>query len=238
MADLSHAAIQSALSQDWKQAIITNLDILQQDGDDIEAMCRLAYAYSQSGDVESAKKIYRKILTLDHYHPIAKKNLERINGLVRSSNQPNERIKSRISPHLFIEEPGKTKTVLLRNIAPNKHLAQVNIGDSVTLFAKNHSVEVRDQDKTYLGALPDDIAFRMIRFLKAGNTYQANVKNVNKNTLSIFIRETRRVKRYIMQSSFSLISYSADSTVHEGHKRIGKVHESFSLDAESVSSEE
>lgn len=238
MPDLSHSAIQCALSQDWKQAIKINVDILEKDKNDTEAMCRLAYAYSQLGRIDEAKRIYRKILTIDRYHAIARKNLDRISVIARSWGQTTDRTKVRISPNLFIEEPGKTKTVVLRNIAPVKRLAQVNIGDSVTLFAKNHSIEVRDQEKIYLGALPDDIAFRMIRFLKAGNVYQVSIKNVHKNTLSVFIRETRRGKRFIMQSTFSLGSYGAETSMHHAVKRVGKPQELSPLESETGFSEE
>lgn len=238
MVDLSHAAIQFALSHDWKQAIKINADILEKDKSDTEAMCRLAYAYSQLGMIEEAKKMYRKVLAIDRYHGIAKKNLDRISLIAKPSEQTTDRTRVRISPNLFIEEPGKTKTIVLRNIAPVKRLAQINIGDSVTLFAKNHSIEVRDQDNIYLGALPDDIAFRMIRFLKAGNAYQVYIKNVHKNTLSVFIRETRRGKRYSMQSTFSMISHGGESTTRHLLRRTSTHQESSSADSEAGSSEE
>lgn len=238
MADLSHAAIQFALSHDWKQAIIINTDILEKDATDTEAMCRLAFAYSQLGQIEEAKKVYRKVLSIDKYHSIAKKNLDRISMVAKSSAQTPDRMRTPVSPNLFIEEPGKTKTVVLRNIAPVKRLAGINIGDVVTLYAKNHSIEVRDQDKIYLGALPDDIAFRMIRFLKAGNAYQVHIKNVHKNTLSVFIRETRRGKRYSMQSTFSLLTYGADGHPNHGVKRAAKTQESPSSESDAGSTEE
>lgn len=221
MADLSQVAIQSALAQDWDQAIEINKMILEQNASDSEAQCRLAYAYSQRGNVEEAKKIYRKILANDRYHPIAKKNLDRINAVAKSGVPSVEPTRPRISPQLFLEEPGKTKTVTLRNVAPVQKLATMHIGDMVMLFAKNHSVEVRDHNKVYLGALPDDIAFRMIRFLKAGNDYQVCIKNIHKNSVSVFIRETRRSKRTMMQTTFALTANGTDAS-HHSVKRIEK----------------
>jgi hypothetical protein len=53
-----------------------------------------------------------------------------------------------------------------------------------------------------LGAIPDDISFRLIRCLKAGNTYHIFIKNISKNNLNIFIREISRGTRLKNQPSF------------------------------------
>lgn len=202
MATLSQAAIDAALTQNWDQAITINENIIKENEKDIEALARLAYACIQLGKFEKAKKIYRKILSLDKYNLIAQKNLDKISYLIQCKIKITPHLRPFVSPSLFIEEPGQTKTVSLTNTAPLKIISNLSIGDPVILNPKKHSVEVRTPDKVYLGALPDDVAFRLIRFIKAGNTYQALIKNIAKNCLTVYIRELTRGKRLKNQPTF------------------------------------
>lgn len=208
-------AINIALKGNWKEAIILNEEILKQNKDDLDTLCRLAYAYAQNGETQKAKKIYRKVLALDQYNTVALKNLNKLNSLKGSlKNKINSRY-GKLTPELFIEEPGKTKIVQLKNIAPSSIISKLNIGECVLLYPKKHSIEVRTEDKTYIGALPDDIAFRLLRFISAGNKYAVCIKNFQKNSLSIFVREIMRGKKFKKQPSFistSVRDYTASMT--------------------------
>ena len=194
-------AINAALAQDWESAIEINKYILKDNKDDIECLSRLAFAYCQSGNFEKGKKVYKKILSLDKYNALALKNLNKITGSPHSKKTVFTH--QRVSPSLFIEEPGKTKVVTLKNIAPTKVIYQLNIGDAVVISPKKHSVEIRGTDKTYYGALPDDIAYRLIKFIAAGNTYIACIKNIQKNSVSVFLRELTRGKKLKNQPTFA-----------------------------------
>lgn len=208
--NLCEIAIQAALTHNWEQAINVNKIILKENENDIGALSRLAYAYLQVGKIKEAKRIYHKILTLDHYNTIAQKNLDKINSLPKrfKVNPAVQNKTNGLTPNLFLEEPGKTKTVTLTNIAPTSIISKLSVGDTVMFFPKKHSIEVRDLHKVYLGALPDDIAFRLLRFIKAGNCYHVCIKNVIKNSISVFIKETKRGKKFVSQPSF--ISSSQD----------------------------
>src|SRR3989344_4310968 len=122
------AAIDSALAQNWLTAIKLNKELIKNNKDDIDSLSRLAYALTQINEIEKAKKIYRKILSLDKYNSLAQKNLAKISNIVKSNNAKNP--SQRVSPGLFIEEPGKTKIVYLINLAPNKILSSLNIGET------------------------------------------------------------------------------------------------------------
>ena len=50
--------------------------------------------------------------------------------------------------------------------------------------------------------LPDDICQRLIKFIKAGNQYDAYIRTVDNNRVSIFAREIKRMKRFHNQPSF------------------------------------
>lgn len=94
--------------------------------------------------------------------------------------------------------------------APKNTICRLRIAMTVNLYPKKHSIDVRSESKTYLGALPDDIAFRLLRFLKAGNTYHACIKNICKNSISIFVREISRGKKFRNQPTFMTTSSGHD----------------------------
>ena len=194
MPNLQQNAINCALTHDWKEAIENNKAILEVNSTDIDALKRLAYAYTKLSKIEKAKKIYRQILNLDKYNLIAQKNLEKIKSLpiTFKENSAISIATNLISPGQFIEEPGKTKVVILTNCAPLSILSRLHIGDTVYLHPKKHTVEIRGFDKTYIGAIPDDISYRLLMFIKAGNEYDVCIKNIHSKGISVFIKEIKR----------------------------------------------
>ena len=210
MTNDSFSAIQKALENNWEEAADINQKMIVENPSDIDALNRLAYAYARMGKVNLAKKTYKKVLTLDKYDPIALKNLTKIEKL--DKNYEYNGNTNSLSPSVFLEEPGKTKSVSLINLAPLSVISKLTIGDVVYLNAKKHTVEVRDQNKVYLGALPDDIAFRLVRLINMGNTYNTLIKNVGKNCLSVFIKEIARANKAKFQPSFLSTPTSEYST--------------------------
>lgn len=195
------AAINAALAQDWKEAIRINTALLKADKTNISFLNRLGFAYLQSGEILLAKKTFLKVTKLDTYNQIAIKNLKKL-GSVRQKDLVKTS-KKQVIPMSFLEEPGKTKIVECVNSAPVGALSTVFPGEEVELKARNHVVELRSSANIYLAALPDDLSFRLIKFLAVGNTYQALVKSVAKNTLTVFLRELSRGKRFANQPSFA-----------------------------------
>jgi len=198
---LPDQAVAAALAQNWKEAIRINLAIVKESKTDIEALCRLGYAYLKSGHIKEAKKTYEKVLALDQYNQIAEKNLRKLDTLKKKNLETDGA--AAISPMMFLEEPGITKVVECIHVAPPQTLSTLSPGQDVNLKAKNHCVEIRTGQNTYLGALPDDISFRLIKLLTAGNTYRAIVKSVEKNALKVLIREMARGKRFANQPTFA-----------------------------------
>jgi len=193
-------AIDAALRQDWKEAIRINQLIIKEEKANVDAYNRLGYAYMKNGQPVKSKEIFVKVLRLDPYNQIANRNLKKISLLKRGGTGfPSC---EDISPLLFLEEPGRTKIVDCINTAPMNALSILTCGQKIQLVPKKHSIEVRDAQNTYIGALPDDIAFRLLKFINAGNEYAVFVKGVSKNCVSLFIRETKRGKKLINQPSF------------------------------------
>lgn len=212
-ADSLNHAVSAALLHNWSGAKSANESILKQKPDDIDALNRLAYAFVQLGKLKEAKRYYKKVILLDSYNQIAKKNLLKLNHVKKPA--PTSSLDAPLSPSFFLEEPGKTKSISLINTAPFSILSSLTTGKEVFLCPKRHTIEVRDGQKIYLGALPDDLSFRLIRCLKAGNSYQVFTKNISKKSLVVFVKEITRSKKLRNQPSFIPQSADYQATIHK-----------------------
>lgn len=187
--NLSEQAIQAALKGNWETAIKLNLALLQENLQDPELICRLAHAYEQNGETENAEIYYRAVLKLDKTHPIALKNFRRLTQFKKTGkvSQEKKKIFKKIS---FLEQTGKTKLVELTNLATAAVLLSLEPGEPLELCPKNHTIYVRKNNSVYVGALPDDLAHRLIFLLRAGNRYEVFAKSVNRKNFVVFICET------------------------------------------------
>lgn len=203
MTPLKNQAIQTALQGDWETAISLNLKLLKENPDDVEALNRLAFAYTVLQKPQDAKNTYQKVLKLDSQNPIALRNLKRITtntGKVTSAARVGNIAHAMDS--LFIEESGKTKVIDLINVAQPHILTRLVPGEVVNLRIKRLKIFVLSEKGQYIGMMPDDIGKRMIKFLKAGCAYEAYIKYTTSRTATIFIKETKRSLRYKNQPTF------------------------------------
>lgn len=205
--DLATAAIDAALKHDWKKAVSLNLQLLRINSKDTDALNRLGKAYLQQGLKTKSEQTYKKTLKIDKFNSIATKALELI------KTYKVERGVARIIPAssspMFLEEPGTTKNVNLARIGDVRILSRLQPGDEVFLAPREHCVAVINSHQENIGRLPDDLASRLLPFLKAGNTYQVWVKSVDIHTTNhtkqgvrIFIRELQRARKYSHIASF------------------------------------
>ena len=199
---LSRLATQAALSCNWEDAIKINEKILKLQPNHIESLNRLARAQLCLGEGEKAQKTYKKVLTLDPYNVIATKNFEKLEKSdgIHNSKKPINIVSD--YANLFISEPGKTKVINLLNLAQPSVLANISYGEKLIMNAKSHSIAISSTEGIYLGALPDDLAHRIISFLNGGNTYEAYVKAISPKMITVFIKETSRSEKFINQPSF------------------------------------
>lgn len=214
--DLAQEAIDLALSGKWDKAIDVNEVILKENKNDIEALNRLARAYSEIGKISKARKTAKEVLQVDPFNTIAAKALEKWKGLKHGDTYKS----GPSSAQSFLEEPGKTKILNLLHPGSPKLIAKLDAGDEVKLNAHSHKVPVCTKDGKYVGRLPDDLAARLRKLIKFGNEYKAYVKSVNKQEVKIFIRETKRVPKLTDIPSFSTdkidyISFTPPELVHK-----------------------
>lgn len=200
MTPIKFQAIQTALKGDWQKAIELNTQILLEEPNDIDSLNRIGFAYASMGNLKQAKNTYQKVLSLDAHNPIALKNLKRLTGI---DGKTIPSISFTPMNNIFIEEPGKTKVIELINIADHKTIGKLRCGETLSLQVKRMKIFVLDQEKQYIGMLPDDLSKRLIKFIDGGNHYEAFVKTVNDHKVAIFIKETKRATKFRNQPSFA-----------------------------------
>lgn len=193
-------AVKYALENLWEEAYRENKKLLSENPHDIDSLNRVSYALVKLGRFKQAKEYYQKVLKLDKTNPIALKNLKRLENITKSGIATL--MQTTTKPDIFIEEAGKTKTLELKNVADRKTLSLLQPGDDVILVIKRSKVFVQMQNKKYIGMLPDSIGMRMITFMNGGNEYLACAKAVSESSVTIFIREIKKMARFKNQPSF------------------------------------
>lgn len=221
MTPLKDRAIKAMLLGNWQNATSFNKSLLKEDPNNIDALNRLAYAFTVLGKIKNAKSTYRKVLKLDTLNQIAIKNIKKLSevGFKKALKIKNGASNFRYLNHTFLEETGKTKIITLVNLAQPKIITLLAAGQSLVICIKRSKIFIQDQNKQYIGVLPDDIGKRLIKLIKGGNIYDAYVKSANEHTVTIFIKEVKRSSRYKDYPSF-LQTMDQDLTLSKGKDRI------------------
>ncbi len=177
-------AITAAKQQDWDAAVTYNQAILEINPHDVGAMNRLGVAYLQLGNTKEAKNSFEQVLAFDKSNSIAKKNLAKLN-----SN--HAAVVPTFCQEDFIEEPGKTKTVELHRLAGKNILDGLAVGQSCELKPKSRYISV-ESSGIYIGALPEDVSFRLSKLIETGNQYSVCIRSFSGNHCSLYIKEAYR----------------------------------------------
>lgn len=201
MTPLKNQAIQTALTGDWQSATSINKALLNENPNDIEALNRLAFAFTVLGKIKDAKSAYRKVLQIDSLNPIALRNLKHISNLTSKKTLKTDLLPSLIN-HAFLEETGKTKIIELINIAQPRIITGLRIGQSLKISIKRSKIFIQSEIDQYIGVLPDDIGKRLIKLIKGGNLYKTYVKSVSEHRIEVFIKEVKRANRFKDHPSF------------------------------------
>lgn len=209
LSNINQKAIEAALSSNWEEALKINKKIIKTEPQNVDALNRQARAYMELGKINLAKKYYCQALKFDPYNPIAIKNLKIIKSFKANGQSIISNGHGKLSPSLFLQEPGKTKIINLLKVAEPQKLSVIFCGMEVKMVIKNRKINVVDMEGNYLGVLPDDICHHMLRLIKGGNKYQLFIKSIKVNGLSVLIKEVFRSKHFKKQPSF--LEYSQSS---------------------------
>ena len=185
----------------WKSAATLNKALINEEPKDIDALNRLAYVFTIMGRIQDARSTYKKVLKIDVLNQIAIKNIKKLTEMGSKKTTKNLFSIKNVN-NTFLEETGKTKIITLVNTAQPKIIALLTTGQPIVIAIKRSKIFVQNQDKQYLGVLPDDIGRRLIKLMKGGNTYEACIKSASEHKVCVFVKETKRVSKYKNQPSF------------------------------------
>ncbi|MGC8873317.1 MAG: tetratricopeptide repeat protein, partial [Chloroflexia bacterium] len=203
--DPQEEAIRLALEGRWEEAVRLNRAILERDPDNVEALNRLGKALFELRRYDEAYAAYGRVLELDPYNRIARKNRERLTSLLKgapSEGQEGAREREQILPDLFISESGKSAVVPLRGVAPPAVLHRLSRGEILRLEPEGHNVIVKTADGTPLGRLDPRVGHRLAQFIQIGNRYAAAVAECSEDDVKVFIREIYQHPRLVGRLSF------------------------------------
>lgn len=181
---LRQQAIEAAKNREWSDAVTINSQILENNPEDTNALNRLGVAYTQLEDKNTAKKMFQKVLDIDSSNTLAKKHLQKL-----KSNQVSTL--PSFSRNYFIEEPGKTKTVELCRLAGKNIIDTLSVGQMCELKQKNRYISV-EANGQHIGALPEDLSFRLSKLISSGNQYSCTIRSCSNNTCFVYLKELLR----------------------------------------------
>lgn len=227
MDQLAQKAIDAALCGNWKEAIRLNEELLAEDPKNCEALNRLSRANLEVGKLSRAIGNYKKVLKIDPYNTIALKALGRLKMAMSVSTVKEMKRNgvSSFSPvataNLFIEEPGKTKTVSLIHLGDLAVISTLDAGEPVRLECYAHRVSVTTENGKYIGRFPDDLSRVVIKLTREGNEFSTYVRAVGADQVKIFVKETKRSELRRDLPSFSsterpgYISFTPPDLIHD-----------------------
>jgi tetratricopeptide (TPR) repeat protein len=192
---LQTLAIAAAKASDWQKALELNQEILHQFPQDVGGLNRLGMAHMQLGNNDAAKEAFQLVLEIDKHNPIAQKQLERI----KTNQIPPSPAFTR---NHFIEEPGKTKIVELHRLSGRQVLDCLSVSQPCSLKLKNRYISVETEDGKYVGALPEDISFRLTKLIQTGNTYHCSIHSCSNNQCTVYLKELTRSPENVDVHSF------------------------------------
>lgn len=183
-------AIQLAIESKWEEAVTLNRSILEVQPEDVDTWNRLGKALLELGRYREAHDAYAKSLELDPVNSIAKRNLERLEGM-QDTEAPRREGVTKVAQDLFIEEVGKSGSTWLHN-TPRELVAALTSGDEVYLKPENDLLQVENVNGDVIGTVEPKLGLRLLRLMQGGNQYAAAVKSLSDTDVEVIIKETYR----------------------------------------------
>lgn len=188
---LQDRAIEVASRNRWADAVDVNRQLLQL-GDDGDAFNRLGKAYFELGQFEQAREAYGSALRLAPANIIARKNYDRLEGLLARAIAPqvaDRTGRELVDLRLFITETGKTAVTALVDLQRGPELDAVVTGEKVELKLEGRHILVIDANGNVLGRIEPKLAQRLTDLMNGGNRYIAAVVQADPKQLRVLIRE-------------------------------------------------
>ena len=213
--DKGKLAVELALAGSWSEAAEMNRQVLQERPGDAEAYSRLGKALTELGSIDEAISAFEGALLFSPHNAIARRNLERLTSHrnSRSDGCPDTDVRrgqgGRRRAHLT-EETGKSAVVPLVNVADPATMAGLMPGDAVELACSGNMIRVI-ADGARIGQVEPRHGARISRLMSGGNRYEASVKEIEGNGVSLLIREV-----YKHPSQIGMVSFPSQEAVGPG----------------------
>lgn len=208
-AALVQEAIKAAKDQNWDAAVELNSEIIDRNSNDVGAYNRLGLAFLQLGKTKDAKQAFETVLAKDKSNIIANKHLNNLKNKQKSNVS--------VSQVYFIEEPGKTKITELHRLTRKDFLSNLRVGQKCQLNSKGKHISIETEDGKYVGALPDDLSFRLCKLIKRGNEYECLIHSVSTSSCSVHLRENKAStkNKHILSFPVGKIAATKDTPIEE-----------------------
>ena len=196
------SAIAHALERRWERAAAENRALLKEQPDDLEAANRLGKALTELGHVKAAIAAYKRSLEIDSANPIARKNLAKLEATPAAAQKSRKAPAGEaIRTDMLIDESGKSALLTLHK--PNSRgLKRLSPGDPVQLEPSEHGVNVKSSTRALLGHLEPRAGQRLQRLIEGGNRYEATIRSIGEDGVTISVRETYRDPSLLDEASF------------------------------------
>ena len=80
----------------------------------------------------------------------------------------------------------------------------LSVGQTCQLVPKNRYISIETtKESIYVGAIPEDVSFRLSKLLKNGNQYCCSISACNDNSCCVYIKETARSTKNKHLNSFA-----------------------------------
>ena len=109
---------------------------------------------------------------------------------------------TRQQPDFLIEEGGKTGTMALKASGDRAASASLRPGDRVVLAIESQKLVVKDSDGSTVGTVEPQIAKRLSRLIKRGNSYEAGILSTAGGKVMMLIREAKQAPSLAGTQSF------------------------------------
>ena len=188
---LQDRAIEVASKNRWAEAVDVNRQSLDL-GEDAEAFNRLGKAHFELGQFEQAREAYGASLRIMPANIIARKNYDRLEGLLARAIAPQVADRSNrelVDLRMFITETGKTAVTALVDLQRGPMLDAVVTGERVELKIEGRNIVVIDATGNVLGRIEPKLAQRLTELMNGGNRYIAAVVQADGKQLRVLIRE-------------------------------------------------
>jgi tetratricopeptide (TPR) repeat protein len=182
-------AIELAIESKWEEAATLNRSILEVQPDDVDTWNRLGKSLLELGRYREAHDAYARSIEIDPVNSIAKRNLDRLEGLQDAA--PRREGVAKVAQDLFIEEVGKSGSTVLRG-TPRQLLAALTAGDEVYLKPEDDALNIANAGGDVLGSVEPKLGLRLLRMIQGGNQYAAAVKSLGDTDVEVIIKETYR----------------------------------------------